>query len=151
MFGTSLICKDWYPDTERAKNIYAETLDNVASAAKWAMRSIDKFYTAVQNDLISASVSDNDTLDSSATVNTRRSFQYKLYKDLERFKDEYAKSCIIRDWLNHTFERNALLAKISELQDKLFAKQYDMAATLVDKDIVNIDTVFNKMCEEANK
>lgn len=164
MFGTSMICKTWYPDTDRAKSLYAESLDSVANAASTAEKTIERLYAYANDSLMSGEVISGGTTifnkDAVAgpalvfdpkTAHVRKDFRWHLAHDLECLKNEYAKTCIIRDWLNHDEERDALKSKIAELQDKLFTKQYELAANLVDKDIVNLDTVFNKMCEEANK
>lgn len=164
MFGTSMICKTWYPDADRARGLYAESLDSVASAARDVERTVERLYAYANDSLLSGEVISGGTtiFDKEAvtgaalvfdpkTAHVRKDFRWRLARDLERLKNEYAKTCIIRDWLNSDKERNALKSKIVELQDKLFDKQCNLAAALVDKDIVNLNTVFNKMCEEANK
>lgn len=167
MFGTSMICKTWYPDADRAKSLYAESLDAVADAASCAEKTIERLYAYANDSLLSGEVVSSGTVVFNKselndivnpelvfdpkTAHIRKGFRWRLANDLERLKNEYAKTCIIRDWLNSDEERNALKSKIAELQDKLFDKQCNLAAALVDKDIVNLNTVFNKMCEEANK
>ena len=164
MFGTSMICKTWYPDADRAKGLYAESLDSVASAARDVEKTVERLYAYANDSLMSGEVISSGTVVfnktdvvnpelvfDTKTAHVRKGFRWRLAKDLERLKREYAKTCIIRDWLNSNEERDALKSKIVELQDKLFDKQCNLAAALVDKDIVNLNTVFNKMCEEANK
>lgn len=157
MFDTSMICKTWYPDADRARGLYAKSLDSVASAARDVEKTVERLYAYANDSLMSGEVISSGTVVFNKlvfdpkTAHVRKGFRWRLMKDLERLKSEYAKTCIIRDWLNSNEERDVLKSKIVELQDKLFDKQCNLAAALVDKDIVNLNTVFNKMCEEANK